>query len=57
MLLLGMGGFLGITSRELGVSFDGSVIILVAFVETGLFLVGFSVLQRRQGKVETTREE
>jgi hypothetical protein len=33
-------------------SLDGSVLILVAFVETGLILAGFLAFQCQRGKIE-----
>jgi hypothetical protein len=55
-LFLGAGVFSAFTSWELGVSLVGSVLILVAFVETGMILAGLATFQSRQG-LETTGEE
>jgi hypothetical protein len=56
IIVLGAGGFMGITSWELGVSLVGSMLIFIAFIETGVILAGFSAFQLRQ-TVEKTREE
>jgi hypothetical protein len=56
IIVLGAGGLMGITFWELGVSLVGSVLILVAFMETGVILAGLSAFQLRQ-TIEKTREE
>jgi len=55
ILVIGIGGFMGVSSSGLRVSLVGSVLVLVASLETGLILVGFLAIQhqRPMEKLET----
>ena len=47
VLVVGSGGFLGLSLTVWNVSLVGSILIVVAFVEAMVILAGFFVFQRR----------
>ena len=48
VLLVGSGGFLGVSLSVWNVSLVGSILIVAAFVEAIVILAGFFMFQRRQ---------